>query len=493
MKLADTKKTESVIFTIFKMELLDHFQRFRFTFITMLSILLIIVATIINVENYRQKLDNYLSASRQHKESLKNVKVYSRLNPNIEHKPEVLEILSQGITGQFSPTVNVQRTRMPEFKPGSTVDNEYLAVIFEIDISYVISVIFSLMGLLLAFDAINGDRRNGNLKMILANRVHRYKVLIAKSLGGISILSISLAFGFICCMLVMINSPGIMLDSGDWLRIGGLFISSLIYASLFYMLGLLLSAIAREPATALAFSLFFWVVLVIIWPGAVRYFGKQLFPIPSLEYLQRNEEYQQLDTDEIYKLYGNFHEAGSGGGMISVSGDGTLTFNSMGGRFPPPDQDKLNFLIKKAEEINEVIQEQNDREWQIRANYVTQQMRQYRIIHIISSFSPAYLYAHITSILSRTDIGSYSTFMEHIYEFRSQIIQWLNDIDAIHSQKWFVEAGELDLNGLSEFSTPRIPFRECLSHILLPVSELLFLTIVLFLIAHVVFLRNDVS
>ena len=73
-----------MIFTLFKKELLDHIQKFRFTLITILAIVLIVVCTVLNVENYRQKLENYNSAVREHKEELNNSAVYPSIIPKID-------------------------------------------------------------------------------------------------------------------------------------------------------------------------------------------------------------------------------------------------------------------------------------------------------------------------------------------------------------------------------------------------------------------------
>ena len=479
-----------MIFTLFKKELLDHIQKFRFTFITILAIVLIVVCTVLNVENYRQKLENYNSVIREHKKSLEETmfNVYSWLTPIIEYKPEVFEILSKGITGQFASTVEVRRTKMPEFKAGSTVDNEYLVTVSEIDISRVIAIIFSLLGLLLGFDAINGERRNGTLKHILANQVPRYKLLLSKCLGGIAIISLSLLIGFIFCLILMINSPSIALNTGDWMRIGGFLVSSLLYATTFYMLGILLSVSVREPATALAFSLFFWVILVIIWPVAARYIGKQLIPVPSYEYLQKMDGFEYFDPEDFLKLYGDFMKAGKSASRFSLSNTGSLVLLGRSNI----DKNVLDYLFERVDNVEQVLQEQTDRKWQIRSAYNSYLMKQHTMIHFISCFSPAYLYDYASSIFCRTGISSYQNFIYNVREYRRQLLQWLIDIDAMHSEKWFVLEGDLDLTGLPEFSLNQESFIEILYRAMIPLSVLIIIIMTFFFCSHIIFYRSNV-
>jgi len=476
-----------MLFTLFKKEVLDHIQKFRFTFITILAIVLIVVCTVLNVENYRQKLENYNAALREHKEELNNSTVYPRLAPKIEYKPEVLEILSKGITGQFASTVEVQRTKMPEFKAGSTVDNEYLVTVSEIDISQVIAIIFSLLGLLLGFDAINGERRNGTLKHTLANQVPRYKLLLSKCLGGITIIFLSLIIGFIFCLILMINSPSIALNSGDWLRIGGFLVSSLLYATTFYMLGILLSVSVREPATSLAFSLFFWVIFVIIWPGAARYIGRQLIPVPTLENMIENDGFEYYKPDDLLKLFGDFRKAGKAGG-VSFGNDGSLIFRGQS----DIDQSVLDYLYQRVDFVQQEVQKQTEREWQIRSEHNSYLMKQHNFIHFISCFSPAYLFDYTSSIFCLTDVGSYNNFINNVQEYRRQFLQWLIDIDAMHTAKWFVSKGDLDLSGLPEYSPIRESFIKSLYRSLFPIFVIIIINMAFFFCAHVIFFRSDV-
>ncbi|MFC1537806.1 ABC transporter permease [Candidatus Latescibacterota bacterium] len=410
------------------------------------------------------------------------------MTPKIEHKPEVLEILSTGITGQFASTVEVSRTKMPEFKAGNTIDNEYLATVSEIDISMVTAIVFSLLGLLLGFDAVNGERRTGTLKYILSNQVPRFKLLLSKCLGGIAVIILSLIIGFIFCLILMLNSSGIALNLGLWLRIGGFFVTSLLYASTFYMLGILLSVSFKEPAAALAFSLFFWVVLVVIWPGTARYLGKQLIPVQTLESMKENDGFKPLEIQEVLKLWGDFSKAENLPDFFDLGNDGSFSFGGSGEIY----QSLLDYLYDRVDIVQEEVQKQTDREWQIRSAHYAYMMKQQNFIHLISCISPAYLFDYTSSILCRTDSGSYGIFIDNVNEYRRQFLQWLVDIDAMHSQKWFVQDGDLDLSGLPEYSPISESFVQSLNRAAIPAAMLILINLVFFFCAHLIFFRSDV-
>ena len=70
-------------------------------------------------------------------------------------------------------------------------------------------------------------------------------------------------------LILLTTSAMISLNTDDFLRIGGIVLMSVVYLSLFYLIGMLISAITRRTSTALILSMFVWAFLVLVYPNLV--------------------------------------------------------------------------------------------------------------------------------------------------------------------------------------------------------------------------------
>ena len=70
-------------------------------------------------------------------------------------------------------------------------------------------------------------------------------------------------------MILLTTSTTISLSIGDFLRIGGIILSSIVYLSVFYLIGMLISAATRRTGTALMLAMFVWGFWVLVYPNAV--------------------------------------------------------------------------------------------------------------------------------------------------------------------------------------------------------------------------------
>jgi len=474
--------------SIIKKEILSQLLTFRFTFITVLSVILISLCTFLNVQTYEEKLTNYNLAIHDQQQELTNVEVYSQIRPKIELPPEVLSILNKGVYRQFSTTITVSRDKVPEVETGSDIDNEYLALFSSLDISDVIVLVFSLLGLLLAFENISGEKSAGTLKYMLAHPVPRYKFLLGKYIGGIIVINIALFIGILFGLLIVITSKSIMLNLEEWYRIGGFFLLSISYTSTFYLIGMVISANTHHPATSLAFSLFFWIVLVIIWPRSAHYLGQQLKPIPSEETWEKiinSENAQKYKAfQEFEQRYGRYSKAGS---FVSIT-----FFESDGIMISRPDEKVIDYFTKRTEYVEPIIRNITDRIWNIILQKQNRLNSQRKLIIIIAALSPTSLYSTASSIISRTDAGSTLRIWDQIREYRRQMLSWFSDNKFISSPKWFTKEGELNLNGFPEFNCQLESFVESYKRVIVPLTIIILMNIILFILLYFAFLTYDV-
>ena len=77
------------------------------------------------------------------------------------------------------------------------------------------------------------------------------------------IMSVSLA------VILLTTSTSISLSTDDFLRIVGFILTTIVYLSVFYLIGMLISAVTRRTGTALMLSMFVWGFWVLIYPNMV--------------------------------------------------------------------------------------------------------------------------------------------------------------------------------------------------------------------------------
>lgn len=137
-----------------------------------------------------------------------------------------------------------------------------------VDFRFVVGVIFSLLALLLSYDAINGEKQTGTLRLMLTNPVSIRTLLLAKWTSLITVLALAFLVAFLASLGLALLSPTVSLSGAGMVRLALIAAVSLLYIAVFAGLGLLVSSLFREPYRAVSVALLLWVLLVFIMPGA---------------------------------------------------------------------------------------------------------------------------------------------------------------------------------------------------------------------------------
>lgn len=142
-----------------------------------------------------------------------------------------------------------------------------------------------LLALMMSFDTIAGDADRGSLGLLLSYPAGRGEILLGKALAHVAALAIAMTVGFGTAGAVAALSGGAGPESLSALaRLIG---TSILLGSVFLVLGYMLSALARDPASAAGLSAGVWLVFVVLYDlgllGAVvmdagGWFTQQLFP-----------------------------------------------------------------------------------------------------------------------------------------------------------------------------------------------------------------------
>ena len=265
-------------------ELLEHLRSLRFavSFVTIVG-LFVVGAAVWNlrmdeerkghrfgVEEYEETIE---SAAHQ---SLKNLFM---THQNLWLPPAGMTFASGGFSRSLPNVASIWRsTRVDGFERRG--DPNPMMFRLDPDWVFIAGMLGTLMALLLTYDGVAGEKERGCLRQLLANRVPRDQVLIAKYLAGLAMAAAPILTGAVAAAAV-IQLLGEGLPGEGWPALVGVVISVLLCVSVFLWLGLWASSRTHNSALALLAGLVVWALLAVFLPQAGVLAGDHLVEVPS--------------------------------------------------------------------------------------------------------------------------------------------------------------------------------------------------------------------
>jgi ABC-type transport system involved in multi-copper enzyme maturation permease subunit len=498
-----------VLWEIIKKEFHSNIITARFILGFVICLILISASTYVAIQGYERRLNDYNVAVREHRDEVLKAKVYSQIELRVDREPNRLSIFNQGMDKRLGDTYRAKTCAVPVIYDGGKhgAYNPFLALFSSIDLTFVFQVVLSLLALLFAYNAISGERENGTLKLMMSNSIPRSSVLIGKYLSALLSLLWPIAVSVIVALLMIMFSGKVSLTGSDFLRISLILIVSLLYVSLFYLMGLLISTKTQRTATSLMLAMFVWVFLTLIYPNAGAFLvdrvmksdpGEEQFSrIKELwsEFERERDRYKDKVVPK-FNINGN-HSWGSG----SYSSPEFLLYSVSESRAikgeikPESAEDALRQYYQYVEPLRIRTA---DRVWQMRKQALDESYgRKRRLTRNLLRLSPAAFYDNTSAILAGTDLGSIQDFMDQVREYRRSFIRYLNDQGAFSSAQWFYygtweEEDRPDLSGVPIFEQHAERMASTLGRGTTDLLLLIILNVMLFILSHTLFVRQEV-
>ncbi len=122
-----------------------------------------------------------------------------------------------------------------------------------------------LIALLLAYDSVVGEAERGTLTLLLTHPVSRVQVILGKFIGHLFLLAIAIVVGYGIAGLAIAFSAEDGFAAREWQSFLKLLLSSILLGAVFLGIGYVISAGARERATAAAISIGVWLLFVLLY------------------------------------------------------------------------------------------------------------------------------------------------------------------------------------------------------------------------------------
>ncbi len=418
-----------MIWKIAKKEFLLNLMTFKFAVGTVVSIVLTIMFVPILAKDYHQRLKTYHDNITRNEAEMEKVKVYKNITPTIYRPPSVLSVFSGGLEKQLADSATIELDKLPEISAAAAQSNPYQAVFPVFDASLIFKIVIGVLALLLAYDAISGERERGTLRLMLSGTVARYQILLGKLVAGLMVLVVPVTIVFAIGLIILLSFPLVDLTGLDWLRIGLMYLASLMFVSAMYNVGLLFSCLTRRSAISLVLGLFLWIIFAVVIPNGSVYLAAEAQPLESQERIAGQiaalkEEYE----NEFYSSRPNqpsiSKSDGGGGGF----GHGYNRLINKAGMDYSQQCNRLEYPLKIK---------YADKYWEVERRYLNSLCEQKNLANGLSRISPISLYEGVLLALAGTDMAAFQRFVDGVRRYRTEILQYIRSKTADFSSSSF--------------------------------------------------------
>jgi ABC-type transport system involved in multi-copper enzyme maturation permease subunit len=467
-----------MILQIIRKEILQGFLSLRLPLTLILVAGVMISGAFLFIENYQQQLADY---SRNVEENLGQLSrradgswyaLYSVLSFNdqwVYRAPARLAFLAEGHEKDLPNAFQVDA--FTSKGPKKKLRGNYLVRKFEdLDWAFVVSVVMSFVAIVMVFDSISGERENGTLRLSMSNPVPRSTIILGKYLGTMVVLIIPLLIGMLSSMIIIAASGEVSIVGADWIRIGMTILLSILYISIFVVLGLFASSLLRSSAASLVILLLAWAVIVVVIPDTGGAVATSLWKFPSMGVV----------FDDVHAAYEKAYQ--------DYNARHPNAGRWMSGNWSPREN------LGRAMALD-------DAEMRVYKSYWDKMVAQVRFGYNATRVSPTTVYRRAVEAVAGSGVDHYESFMNQVEKYRFLLRDFLLDhypLD-IHQQyddsrkfREALSARTFAAADVPKFRDEPIPMEDSMKNSTWDIAILFIFNVVFFMAAYISFLNRDV-
>lgn len=460
--------------------------------------ILILLSFFIGIKEFQNATKQYETATELVNQHFTEVTSFYQVENKVYREPDPMQIFVSGVNNDVGRQSRISSSSDIKLQQSSYSTDPLFAVFRFIDFTFIVQVVLSLFAILFTYDAVNGERESGTLKLALSNAVPRGKYLFAKFVGswlGLTIpLTIPVLIGVLLIFVFRVPVTG-----DDWLKIVSLFGVSLLYFTFFIALGLLVSSMTRRSSVSFLLLLVLWINLVLIVPRAASMAAGQLVDVPSVPDIEAQKERYRTDQRNVNQ------EARSASWRERMSvtenmerEDRSAYFQNNRSAWEEEDQAERDAMEDRVAEYNRQTNE----------GLRNAKMKQERMAFTLSRLSPAAAYQLAAMNLGGTNTSIKSRYEDQMFAFRDDFNEYTvrkQQEERDEARKKAEKGGgrrmmmiggggsdPIDASDRPGFAEPRESISAVLSASIVDFGLLSLFTVLAFVGALVAFLRYDV-
>ncbi len=462
---------------IAKKEILDQLMSLRMTITFLLVTILLAASSLLFNAEFKRRLGDYdievnrnlANLARWASSDYSLFETFSYSRQLIYRRPNPLGFVCEAHDKDLPNTFQLNAFKL-ERSDYTLRSNPTLWRFDNLDWAFIVSVILSFAAIVLVYDSINGEKQRGTLRLIISQPIGRERVLLGKYVGSMTVLLMPLVLGVLLSMALLNRGGGIRMDADFLMKVLLSLALSIVYISAFVLLALFLSARTREPVVSLVTGLLIWVMLVIVIPAIANLTARGVIKLPMqdrvLEDARRAEE-------EALENYDRQHPH---------PGEWGFSYN-----WSPGEPLLRSFEVARA--WGRVVQ-----------GYQDSLLSQVELGRKCARFSPSALFTQTLESVTGSGIPDFERFLKSARQYRESLGTYLDQkfplqkdipLDRNTTDK-IVSGVKLDFASIPKFTDRQAPLREAVGSALFGGGLLMLINLVLFVAAHISFLRYDV-
>lgn len=268
-----------MILNIAVKEFLFSMTTIRFSVLVLICCLLMPVGVWVLSSDFNRELEDYNGRLEleQRRQAGKGESI------NVSRPAPQLSALFRGISIEAVNSVDL-KSRLGWNRPNAAETQSDTHALFPtVDLSFIIGIVFSAMALMLAYDAISGEKEQATFRLMMSSPVPRSSVVIGKWLGLTLTMIVPFLLGILISILVFLGTTGISISRTNWIALILALLVSVVFLSAFILLGITVSALSRSNAQSIISCLVAWGLLTMILPQVTTVAADTLVPAPSTQ------------------------------------------------------------------------------------------------------------------------------------------------------------------------------------------------------------------
>ena len=344
------------------------------------------------------------------------------------------------------------------------IDQNSIKCLFRnIDFGALTEILFSLLAIILSFQAISGEREDGLLKLIDSYPVKRAKIIAGKWLGIIIISGIIYSLCYIVNILLIVVYANNQLSTVDITALFLVYLIGFFYISGMVLLGIYISIKIRHSHLSLLTALLVWAFVILILPSVPYYAGRLFVKVPSdLQFLsdEINRNSERKSTSE--KIKEKYRKKGIAEDKIEQQARGEI------------------------EKLNNRLMEQNHK---TQDYFFSKQFQRLAVSTGTSFFSPYVCYTLAVNEIAATGVSTNAVLMKQRDTHRESVQKYRESMEKkVKDDPNF----KFDNNNIPKFEMKYTPMIIRLITAALPLVLLLVFNTLFFVFSFKAFLKYDV-
>jgi ABC-type transport system involved in multi-copper enzyme maturation permease subunit len=468
---------------IIEKELRDIIGSTKFAVTFAVCALLILVTFYVGAKNHQINQQRFEAARAENLRQMEGLTDWVMVQSHrIFLPPQPLEALVSGVANDIGRTVDVGGRGADSASDSRFGDDPIFAVFRFLDLDFIFQIVLSLFAILFGYDAINGEKERGTLRLSFANAVPRAHYIIGKVAGSFLALALPLLIPILIGGLIF-PLLGVQLNGNEWLRLALIVLAGFLYLAAFLMLSIFISASTGKSSNSFLMLLVIWIFAVLIIPRTAVLIAGRAANVPAVDEIasQRNRLSSQLWSEDRQKM---------------------STFQPSSTSDPEKMiQEFQKFMDDLTKDREEKMQELTDRLNEDRRN---RQIEQQQIAFGLAKLSPTAVFSLAASGLAGANLQIKEHFGNEAAKYQSAYREFMKEKTGMNlggGMRFVMRRigdGEeeqpkpIDTNELPVFDYAPISLRESANSAFFDLGLLAFFNVFFFAGAFVKFLRYDV-